>query len=378
MRKSLSNYLMAAMMLLGMSFTVVSCGDLIEAFRDNPAPAPAPAPTPDPEPTPDPTPAPDPFVEPDPDPQWTLIAEKDWTGVTSEELSWWQFAGDDESGYNGSVAGTADGIAVTVTEDVGQIWQPQGIVLEGFNLNLEKKRDFLVRIIAKIPVDGQLQVNMGSWEGYEQYEISVKGKDGWQVIDVPFKEFGLYGGLGEDAHVLFQCGNIVGTSIVKKVQVFDMGNTYIYPIADIDWTQEAKYYEGVWYTDIDNPDGCCNVSVTEDGLVIESNPEENADYWNPQIPMIAHLPDITEGESYKVSFQLTAPADGEIRLDFCSWDDSGATYSKIINVEIGTNRYFVDFEDYPTTCTDAMIFYQCGKMPGTHIIRDVEIYKFPE
>ncbi|MBQ6378273.1 MAG: hypothetical protein IJJ56_05705 [Prevotella sp.] len=35
-----AKYLMAAMMLLGMSFTVVSCNDLIDAFRDNPAPTP--------------------------------------------------------------------------------------------------------------------------------------------------------------------------------------------------------------------------------------------------------------------------------------------------------------------------------------------------
>ena len=33
----------------------------------------------------------------------------------------------------------------------------------------------------------------------------------------------------------------------------------------------------------------------------------------------------------------------------------------------------IDFEDYPTPCTDAMIFYQCGKLPGQHIIKKVQV-----
>lgn len=81
MRKNyFTKYLPAAMILLGMSFTVASCGDLIEAFRDNPAPAPAPKPD---EPTPDPTPA------PDPTPTENIIAEIDWTQQTEYFDLWY-------------------------------------------------------------------------------------------------------------------------------------------------------------------------------------------------------------------------------------------------------------------------------------------------
>jgi hypothetical protein len=36
-------------------------------------------------------------------------------------------------------------------------------------------------------------------------------------------------------------------------------------------------------------------------------------------------------------------------------------------------EYVIDFKDYPTKCTDAFIFYQCGKLPGRHIIQKVQV-----
>jgi hypothetical protein len=138
-------------------------------------------------------------------------------------------------------------------------------------------------------------------------------------------------------------------------------------VAEIDWTTAGAYYDGVWYSD------GATVSVTGDGLIIESNPAADANYWEPQVPMIAHIPSVTEGGQYMVKFTLNAPAAGEIRLDFCSWDGTGATSAYVINVEAGEKEYEIEFPDYPTECTDAMVFYQSGKMPGTHIIKNVQV-----
>ena len=140
-------------------------------------------------------------------------------------------------------------------------------------------------------------------------------------------------------------------------------------IAEIDWTQESAYYEGVWYADQ------ATVSVENGvGLIIESNPAADANYWEPQVPMIAHIPGtITEGGQYQVQFAVNAPAAGDIRLDFCSWDGTGATKDWVGPVEAGDNEFTIDFLDYPTECTDAMIFYQCGKIPGKHVIKYVKV-----
>ena len=60
-------------------------------------------------------------------------------------------------------------------------------------------------------------------------------------------------------------------------------------VGEIDWTKEAAYYEGVWYSDL------AEVSVTEgEGLIInctQPNPD-TANYWEPQVPMIAHIPEL--------------------------------------------------------------------------------------
>lgn len=137
-------------------------------------------------------------------------------------------------------------------------------------------------------------------------------------------------------------------------------------IAEVDWTQRTEYYD-LWY-DWDR----CTITVNGDGLVIESNPPEDAEYWHPQAPMIGYIPDIVEGESYQVKFTLNAPAAGEIRLDFAS-HDGGTTSPCVINVEAGEKEYVVDFPNYPANCAYAKIYYQCGKIPGTHIIKSVKV-----
>ena len=142
-------------------------------------------------------------------------------------------------------------------------------------------------------------------------------------------------------------------------------------IAEIDWTKEAAYYEGVWYSDL------AEVSVTEgEGLIInctQPNPD-TANYWEPQVPMIAHIPELAEGGQYQVQFAVNAPAAGEIRLDFCSWTEGAKTTQDWVGtVEAGDNEFTVDFLDYPGATTDAMIFYQCGKIPGKHVIKYVKV-----
>ena len=140
-------------------------------------------------------------------------------------------------------------------------------------------------------------------------------------------------------------------------------------IAEIDWTQEAAYYEGVWYSDL------AEVSV-DGGLVINcTQPSpETANYWEPQVPMIAHIAELAEGGQYQVKFTVNAPAAGEIRLDFCSWTEGAKTTQDWVGtVEAGDNELTVDFLDYPGATTDAMIFYQCGKIPGKHVIKYVKV-----
>ena len=140
-------------------------------------------------------------------------------------------------------------------------------------------------------------------------------------------------------------------------------------IAEIDWTTWDHYYGWDWdYVS----------AIKGVGLIIDCTPCDGANYWEPQVAMIDNIPELEKGGHYLVIFTIDAPTDGEIRLDLCSWDGSGASMAQIINVEAGEKEYQIDFFDYPTTCTDGMVFYQCGHMPGQHIIKKVQVFKMGE
>ena len=141
-------------------------------------------------------------------------------------------------------------------------------------------------------------------------------------------------------------------------------------VAEIDWTQQTDYYNNdVWY---DNK--FATLVVSANGLEITSNPPENAVYyWDSQVPIIAHIPDLEKGKNYQVKFTLEAPTSGKIQLDLCSWDGTEASMAQVIDVIEGLHEYTVSFNSYPTSCTNAMIFYECGLIPGKHIIKNVQI-----
>ena len=139
-------------------------------------------------------------------------------------------------------------------------------------------------------------------------------------------------------------------------------------IANIDWTKQTAYYGDMWYH------SAATLEVSSNGLVITSNPPENANYWEPQVPIIAHIPYLLSGGNYQVTFTVDAPAAGVIRLDLCDWNVSGATSALAFEVKKGEHEYTIDFYDYPAYCTDAKLFYQCGKISGKHIIKKVEIW----
>jgi hypothetical protein len=139
-------------------------------------------------------------------------------------------------------------------------------------------------------------------------------------------------------------------------------------VAEVDWTQKSEW-GGEWYSD-----DYAAVTVEQGtGLIIDCSSDGTTLYWEPQIPMISHIAEIDEGGQYQVKFQFTSPKAGELRLDFYSWDGSGASFGQIFEVAEGDNDMTIDFRDYPTSCTDAGIFYQCGKLPGRHIIRNVQV-----
>ena len=147
-----------------------------------------------------------------------LIAEKDWTKET--EYNGWMIFNDDEMIFPEIVD---EGLALTNPEVQAQIWTPQEYVLDDFSL--EQDHDYIVRLFLKVPSDGTYQVVMGSWATNVNVQVPVTARDDFQVIDVEFPDFsrGAESAEGlETCHVLLQCGWVVGTTILKKVEVYEV------------------------------------------------------------------------------------------------------------------------------------------------------------
>ena len=160
-----------------------------------------------------------------------LVAEKDWTGVA--DLPGFVQFGD---GQDGSAEMVADGISINVGSQTGQLWQPQLSVLEGFDLAMDG--NYKVVVVAKLPGNGQLQINMGDWSNNFQYDFPVEATGDFQEIECEFPEFGAD---CTGAHVLFQCGDFLGTTILKSVKVIDLDATAIKSVKKADKADGATY-----------------------------------------------------------------------------------------------------------------------------------------
>jgi len=149
-----------------------------------------------------------------------LIAEKDWTEGTEEDIAWWGYLEDtiilpelvDE------------GLALTNPTVQAQIWTPQTCVLVDFPL--ERNHDYIARLTLKVPSDGTYQVSLGSWDARELHEAPVTASDDFQIVDVEFPNLVQHAEFNnlEYCHVLLQYGWVVGTTILQKVQVYEIIN----------------------------------------------------------------------------------------------------------------------------------------------------------
>ena len=143
-----------------------------------------------------------------------VLAEVDFTTLT-EFTGWNQFA----DGQEGSVELTADGLAITVGTQTGELWQPQTMVIGDGSFNLAEDGNYKVVITAKYPTDGTLQINMGSWGSNAQQTFEVTSTGDFQTDEFVFDPWGAD---IEGCHLLFQNGDFLGTTIIKSIKLIDL------------------------------------------------------------------------------------------------------------------------------------------------------------
>lgn len=155
-----------------------------------------------------------------------LIAEKDWT---NEEYSIiWEFEIPDWS-----YEATDEGLAIINPTLKQRSWDVDTNIIRA-SLSLEEGHDYIVRLTIKVPSDGIYWMVFGGWEYNQTCEIVVSAKDDFQVFDVYFPNF--IGNTWRDGYITLGSGKMVGTTVLKKVQVYEKqkgGTAAIKPIKPV-------------------------------------------------------------------------------------------------------------------------------------------------
>ena len=185
----------------------------------------------------------------------TLVVEKDWTGGYEGEYPY-MFA---TSNVEASVSSDAEGVAITVISSTDQIFFP---VLESFPFfeSFELKQDgrYKVVVTAKFPTNGVLQVGLGNTDkSYNSTYVTTTG--GFQEIEINLPAFPELYSPNNNCNVDLCFGDFVGTTILKKVQVYEISdvvektNDIIYFIDEKNKTAEVEKVSNNFITTADIP-----------------------------------------------------------------------------------------------------------------------------
>ena len=293
-----------------------------------------------------------------------LIASADFTTAT-EFTGWTQFA-DDQSGSVELKSGEA--LAITVGSQTGQLWQPQIMVIPDGSFNLEEDGNYKVVVVAKFPTAGTLQINMGSWSANDQATFPVEASDDYQTVECPFEGWSVN---AEGAHLLFQCGDFLGTTLLKSVKVYNLDagagdqETVLY---ENDFTGISEFTG--WSQFGDGQEG--SVAVDPDGVAITVG-SQTGQLWQPQVMIV---PDgsfnLEEDGTYKVIVTAKFPADGTLQINMGSWSaNDQATFPVTATGDFQDIECL--FEGWSVNAEGAHLLFQCGDFLGTTIVKHIKV-----
>ena len=162
----------------------------------------------------------------------TLIAERDFTGITDSELP--RIYGSCE-GVNASLSSDADGLAITVNSQISQMGFPTIEVFPRESLNLKPigsyKGCYKVVITAKFPTNGGLMMEVSNMDHCSS-SAYVTATGDFQEFEMTAPVLPFYFD-GEDCNLSLHWGDFNGTTILKKVQLYEMEEDVVDEIDDV-------------------------------------------------------------------------------------------------------------------------------------------------
>lgn len=120
---------------------------------------------------------------------------------------------------------TDEGLAIVnpeMQEYVGSIFT----IISGAGFPILENKDYLVRLTMKVPSDGKYGVNLFNTDVSLYQEVPVHASNDFQVIDILFTDLENNKMIGGDADhnamIFLKSGWIVGATVLKKVEVYEI------------------------------------------------------------------------------------------------------------------------------------------------------------
>ena len=294
-----------------------------------------------------------------------LIASADFTTAT-EFTGWTQFA--DEQTDGSVTLQQGEGLAITVGIQTGQLWQPQIMVIPDGSFNLEEDGNYKVVVTAKYPTDGKLQINMGTWGTNDQAAFDVTSSGDVQTDEFLFEG---WSATLEGCHLLFQCGDFKGTTLLQKIEVYNMDAVAETVIAESNFDGGFEGDYPYWYQFADEQtDG--SVASDPEGVAITVG-TQTGQLWQPQVMVI---PDgsfnLEEDGNYKVVVTAKYPTDGKLQINMGTWGTNDqAAFDVTSSGDVQTDEFL--FEGWSATLEGCHLLFQCGDFKGTTILKSIKV-----
>ena len=144
----------------------------------------------------------------------------DFTGGFEGDYPYWSQFDASQTDAGSKIESNADGIAITVASQTGQLWQPQVEVTPLGAFDIYQFDNYKIVITAKYPTDGQVQLQLGNWSGNFQEAFAVTSTGDFQTDEFVYSDPAPADYTA--CHMLFQCGDFLGTTILKKFEIWDL------------------------------------------------------------------------------------------------------------------------------------------------------------
>lgn len=116
------------------------------------------------------------------------------------------------------------------------------------------------------------------------------------------------------------------------------------------------------------------VEIVDDGIAI-TNPKLQSQSWQPNLMVVPDGSfDLEEGHNYVVRLTIMVPSDGEYWVNIGTWRTNFMCHAPV-KASDTFQIIDVDYPEYQSKVVGAHVLLGCGWVPGTTILKEVEVFE---